>query len=62
MTVDAYIFIFKIRIVRPCLAVAAKAPNRSVEKLLRSLLHIRFIKKKDLSAFHACNKKDAKYL
>ena len=62
MRVDTHIFGFQIRIVRSCLAIAAKALNRYIEILLRSILCIRFIKEKDFSVFHASNNKDAQYL
>ena len=42
---------FKTRIVSTCLAITAKALNRSVEILLRKLFCIRFIKKKRPSCF-----------
>ena len=44
------------------LATTAKALNRSVEIVLHSLWCIRFVKEKDLSAFHASSRKDAQNL
>ena len=52
--------LFKLRIVRPCLAIKTKAINRFVELLLRSLC-IPYMKEKELSAFHGSNRKDAQY-
>ena len=44
------------------LATMAKALNRSVKIVLQSLWCIRFVKEKDLSAFHASSRKDAQNL
>ena len=44
------------------LATMAKALNRSVEIVLQSLWCIRFVKEKDLSAFHASSRKDVQNL
>ena len=59
--VDTHIIVFQIRLVKLCLAIAADALNRYLEILLRSLLCIRFMKVKDLSAFHTSNSKDGQY-
>ena len=44
------------------LATTEKALNRSVEIVLQSLWCIRFVKEKDLSAFHASSRKDVQNL
>ena len=67
MRLDAYIYLFstlelKTRIALTCLAITAKAFNRSVDILLRSLLCIRFTKEKDLATFLASNRKDTQYM
>ena len=61
MRVETHMYFFQIRIVWPCLAIAADPLNRYLEILLRSLLCIWFIKVKELSVFHTSNSKDGQY-
>ena len=62
MGMGIYILFLKLEPSGHELATTAKGLNRSVEIVLRSLWCIRFVKEKDLSAFHASSWKDAQNL